>query len=754
MKKASLKKLLITFSALTLIGYGTILACADSDYWGWSADSNFSPETFVDQSYAPLFFSSDFFYKIGYDTQHPSRFNSEIIKDWSGYLENKIKEKDLNYFLTDSSSADVSDLALYYKKGKANKATKKWSSIIPLEDGKIKDFVLFLSDAQIVETYSTHRFDSWSYDPAQKPASITDNHLLKSIESKYRNHTDSFLKNRYWFLTIKSHFYSKNKEAAIKFFNSTHHLVPKNSLYYRALSYMAGIEYARKNYAKSNYLYSQVFDKCPAMRVVAAYSFHPQQQSDWKQALSMAKTPSDKAALWAIQGYYNDPEKAISEIYKLQPLSPHLDYLLTRIINIEEHKIAHLYQDKSLPELKKATKDSISKSKFKLVSRIAAAEKTDKPYLWNLAAGYLETLTANYQKAEHYYEKAKSTMPKTPLAIHQVRLLRFINSLSKINQPSELHQKSLLEDLKWLYFELPNSNIESLRYQNATAWSKKYLAALYRLQNNSAMVELFDPNPNFYDDDSLLSEMKNFLSKAKPTELEKIAIQNYHISLADINYFLAVKATYENKIPLAISLIKESGPHQKTILPGNPFLGGIKDCHDCDHRATQKKKYSSLEFLLTLKSLQENIHKKSDVYNNSLLLANAFYNISFFGNARVFYQGKIAGSASTPDMFRKPIRLLTTNTTLAKNYYQQAFEAAKNNQQRAKMHYMLAKCERNDYYNTKYYETGKTAWEIADDSINFIAWQGFKNLKDKYAKTPFYKEVINECGYFRTYVQK
>jgi len=100
MTQAFLKKLLIAFSALALLVYGTIYACADGD-WDWAFDSNFTPETFVDKSYSPLFLSSEVFYGIGHDTEHLTRFNSENIKDWSTYLEGKINVKDLTFFLAD-----------------------------------------------------------------------------------------------------------------------------------------------------------------------------------------------------------------------------------------------------------------------------------------------------------------------------------------------------------------------------------------------------------------------------------------------------------------------------------------------------------------------------------------------------------------------------------------------------------------------------------------------------------------------------
>jgi hypothetical protein len=749
-----LKKLLIAFSAITLLVYGTIYACGGGDDWGWSFDSNFAPETFVDKSYTPLFLSSDFFYGIGHDTEQVSRFNNENIKDWSAYLEGKINEKDLTFFLTDSSSADVTNLHLFYKKGKSNKVSEKWSKKINLEDSKTKNFLLFLNEAQTVEIYSTQHFDSWSYDETVKKEVISDSKSIQSLEQKYNDSKDSFLKNRYWFLVIKAYFYSNQQANGINFFNKTEKSTPKNTLYYRAVSYLAGIEYKQKQYAKSNYLYSIVFDKCPSMRVVSGYCFHPQQEKDWKQSLAMAKNNEEKSALWAIQGYYNDEEKAIAEIYKLQPKNPHIDYLLTRLINNQENKIDRSFKDKTVLENKKRTKDSIHKSTINLVAKIAQSNKTTQPYLWNIAAGYLETLNGNFKQADKYFDEADNKMPKTSLAIGQLRLLRFVNNLSKIDQLNSENEKTILADLSWLYLELPNKSIENLRYQNAAAWSQNYLASLYRSQKNTVMAEIFNRDSNFYDNEAQLLAMKTFLFKENKTEIEKIGASIYSVKGADINYFQGTKAAFQNKIPEAIAFMKQAEGIENTVFYGNPFLGNIKDCHDCEHLAPQKKKYTILDFLTIIQKMQDNIAKQSDLYNNNLLLGNAFYNITHFGNARLFHEGNIAGFGSSPDYFRDPIRDMITNCSLAKMYYQKAFASAKNNEQKAKTQYMIAKCERNDYYNKKYYSVNLSSWDIQDDKTNFIAWQGFKNLKTNYSKTKYYKEIINECGYFRIYLQK
>ena len=247
--------------------------------------------------------------------------------------------------------------------------------------------------------------------------------------------------------------------------------------------------------------------------------------------------------------------------------------------------------------------------------------------------------------------------------------------------------------------------------------------------------------------------MKAFLIKTNKTELEQVGQSVYGVKLAEINNFQAVKATFKNDIPAAIEFMKQSDSLQNTVFYGNPFNGGIKDCHDCDHVAYQKKKYSQLDFLTTIKTMQDKVAAKEEVYTNSLLLGNAFYNITHFGNARIFYESKIAGYGSSPYSFREPIKKMITDCSLAKMYYQKAFEAAKNKEQKAKCLYMIAKCERNEYYNKKYSAIANV-WEIPEEEVNFIAFDGFVKLKTNYSDTKYYQEVIGECGYFRTYVNQ
>lgn len=792
MKKIFLNKLFLISSTSLLFVYGIIYACADVDFGYFGYDSNFTPETFADKSYTPLFLSGDVFYGIGTDTEHNSRFNNDIKSDWNEYLKGKIDTKDIGYFLIGEgiereysekkkkaiNEVEVEQIHIFYKTKKSNPISVKWGKKINLNDGKIKSFLEFLYIAQKIETVSVNT-DFWSYDPVVAKT-IKDSKLIQSIENVYNTTSDPFLKNRYWFQTMKAHFYSNNKQKTIAFFNKTENSIAKTELYYRALAYVAGIHYKSKQYAVSNYLYALVFDKCPEMRVVTAYCFHPQNEKDWNKSLAMAKNNEEKAGLWAIHGYYKDEIKAIEKIYELDSKSEHLNYLLTRLVNKQEQNVNDSFfikseenspgKNQTIAQNRAGNKTAINKVAFDLVKRIAIDGKTNKLYVWDIALGYLQTLNGDYDNADANFNKTEKIMPKTDLAKDQLRLLRFVNNLSKIDKLSPKNEQTILADLNWLYHELPqkydrykaNDYTEVVfRYQNASEWSKAYLAALYREQSNMVMVELFEnsngnywENGNdFYDNQKNLVAMKEFLTKKNKTEIENIAADIYAYKLTDIYEFQAIQLTFKNKIPEAVAYLRQTDTIQNTVFYGNPFNGNIKDNHDFEYESYQKKKYTFIDFLTTIMTMQNNVEKNNDVYTNSLLLGNAFYNITHFGNARIFHEMSITGYGTGPYSFRDQIKDMITNCDLPKMYYQKAFEVATTKEQKAKCVYLISKCERNQYYNDKY-KKANSWWEIQDDKINFIAWNGFKTLKKDYSDTKYYQDVIAECGYFNTYINQ
>ncbi len=741
MRTNSFKKLAVLCSLVAFGTYGILFACADY-FWGYDYDSNFTPETYVDESYSPLFFApQDVFYSIGFESDYTSRFNQDVVTEWSEYLKGKFTTKELSFLLL-NDSADVRVKEMYSAVQKKQKLPIPYARLSGA-DAQVKGFVEFLYYAKEIEISSTTPLNSWNYEETQ-PAPVVSPKTIAQVEKFYNETTDAFLKNRYWFQTMKAYFYSSNKQGLLTFFEKTKSSVPQNVLYYRGLSYVAGVYYKKKDYATSNYLYSVVFDKCPALRTVTAYNYHPQEQKDFQASLALAKTPEEKSGLWALFGYYANEKTAIREIYKLNPASEHLDYLLTRLVNKEEVRLNDM-EFKSATAYKQTIKEQMNKDALQLVSSIAKEEKTDKPHLWNLAAGYLNILAGNHTQALQLIEKADKKGPKSELTSNQIRLLKLINTLSATTKMDEKAEGKLLPELDWLY-HIKDTEDEVFRYRNALGWSKRYIASLYAGQQNIVFAELFDANTTFYQTASNAEAMKVFLHKANKSPWERLAEGIYGITLSDIYEYQAVMSAYAGKLDEAITLMEQSAEGKNVELYGNPFNGKIKDCHDCDHAAPQKIKYTKLAFLKKMREMQSYVDKGQDVYNNSLLLGNAYYNMTYFGNARVVYYNDIINQyGNYIDKYYQPILL---SCTTANQYYEKAFNAAANAEQKAKCVYMMAKCERNAFY-TKEYHSKNDFW--GEPEVAFQAWNGFKKLKTEYSNTRYYKEVINECGYFSKY---
>lgn len=146
--------------------------------------------------------------------------------------------------------------------------------------------------------------------------------------------------------------------------------------------------------------------------------------------------------------------------------------------------------------------------------------------------------------------------------------------------------------------------------------------------------------------------------------------------------------------------------------------------------------------------MADKIAAGEDVFNNALLVGNAFCNASYFGNARAFYYNPIVGEHGISISNEHQDVLLSMQWV--KKYYDIAQKAATTKEEKAKMAYMLAKVERNNFYNTNYFMKADGYWGYAD--VMFKKWKGFEELKNQYADTQYYQEVIAECGYFRKYL--
>jgi hypothetical protein len=753
MKEMFSKKHLTTLISTFTVGTGIILACAGD--WGPEyGTSSFTPQAFVDSGYRPFFYSgSSFYYDIGYDTEHDSRFNESNVKDWSTYLGNGAPVAELQHLLNTATLASI-DSAANYANGKTKTLPLSMQSFLLLKklNSKTTSFINYLALAKKSEDFAVNNFEyAWDYESKKKNKTFNAAPLNTQLMQEFTKANDVFLKQRYWFQLKRSYFFNAPTQKAIEFFESNEKAFPKNDMYYRTMAYAAGIYYTLKNYTKANYYYSRVFDGCAALRTVAHYSFHPQEQADWNATLALCVNNEEKATLWQMLGiYYGDDMRAMQEIYTMNPKSEKLNILLTRAVNRQEQEFS-IWNDGVRDNVIKLKNDTTGNKLLAFVSQIAQAGNTSQPWMWHTATGYLYMLKGNTVKAAASYAQAEKKLPKEEMARLQLRLLKLVNTIAGTPKADSKLEKAILPELEWL------SNIKmedaEFRHSSALSWIKNTLSQRYKAQKEYIKAVCFNNYTEFYVNNSNIEAIKSFLSKPNKTPYEALYARFYTLTTNDLLEFQAIDATLHDKLDEAIAKM-ENIPAASVVLPGNPFNGRLQDCHDCDHEAPQKIKYTKLSLLKKMKEMEDKINAGQEVYTNAMLLANAFYNITHYGNARAFYENKIVGEFHySPFSFDDAFRVWATDMTLANKYYTQGLNAAKTDEQKAKCYFMLSKCERNKYYNDSIYVNRK--YEYGDDANlpDFKAWNGFRSLK-QYKTTKFYQEAIRECGYFRTYSQR
>ncbi len=737
-----------------------VWACSD---YGYDYEySSFSPEAFVSKDYTPFFYTEYIsYYGGGYGSMYErntERYNDQVLNDWHNYFDKQLDKTSLRYLLFKASAKGIDSVYQNFKgKMEVLPATMPQLKALKLNKKKVATFFDYLLLAKSCESFAaTDIVYSWDPQPAINAPAAMETTLLKSLKAA----KDPFIKQRIWFQLVRYYYFLEKEDApqqpqqskTLRAFEEGKNISGQNLMYYRTLGYVAGWYYQNKNYAMSNYLNSLCYSYSAEAKVPSEWSFHPQEESDWDKTLGMAKTTAEKVTLWHLLGIHYDPQRAVQEIVKLDPKSEKLDLLLSRIINITEYQHYDYYR---------AEPDSTSKANLeqniRLVSQIALKNNTAKPYYWNLAAGYLNFIGHHYRDARTFYTQAKKQLPKDDqLMMAQYKILDwtlFIKELKKIDAATEA---KMTEPLNWFAnLKDGKDTIPSLRFYKALNESISNISELYKKQGDLVKANAFKSYHEFYASNGRIEQMKTFLQKSIKTDFERAMLRYYPFDMHDLYYHQALMLAYQDKIDEAIAMMNksESGGY---AMQANPFNMRLNDCHDCDHAMKQTKTLYAIDVLKAMQKMKGDISAGKNVYNNASLLANAFYNITFYGNSRVFYQTEVMqAGGNTPFEIPETFKPMILSNKIAEKYYLMAAAATQNKEQKARSIFMASKCERNGSYNLSYINPGKPDASYWNTDVNEVFFgQHFASLKAQYQDTKFYKEVLKECGYFRSYDRK
>lgn len=742
---------LVAFSGSTLLVSGVIWACA----WYEEDDASvFSPEYFVDSQYSPFFYDgSNTYYDNAYNSStenrynNNARYNDQLVKDWDGYLQHGLAEEALVKLLFTTSRKGIDSIQRKLN-GKLAVLPPAYPDVAAFtgDKKKLQALVSYLLIAKDCETFAVR--DEWR-EWEDKPVVQVNATLEMVLRTAFEQSKDDFIRQRLLFQLTRYYYFQDRFSASagtvktaatdnskiVTLFRKYETTFPQNLIYYRTLGYVAGYYYYHGNYALSNYLYSQGYNYSLEMKIPSKWSFHPQEEADWQQTLQLAKSKEEQITLWHMLGMEYDPARAIREITALDPASEKADLLLSRLINIRE-----------------AGGDSAA-ADLQVVDAVAHGNKTTRPYYWNLGAGYLHYLKKDYKAATGFYAAAQKQLPSGNRYLQaQHRLLNILLYVDQVTKIDSRTEARLTEQLTWLAdLRDKTDTVQYLRFDYAVGAVAATLSEKYTKQGDAVKAVCFKNETAFYEDNNLILALEQLLNKPDKTAFEKVMLRYYPLKIEDLYYHQATMAVYRENLDEAIALMQKAGEKSAFELAGNPFNGRLNDCHDCDHEAVQKTKYTPLSFLTTMKKTKTEMDAGRDVYRNALLLANAYYNITHHGNARLFYESAIISGSSDAAGLYEAFRPMLTSAAIAEKYYLVALRNAANNEQRARCTFMAAKCERNTFYN--WLDTQPdSARGTYDNPVLPPAGKYFQSLKANYAQSAYYKEVLKECGYFRYYV--
>lgn len=762
------------------------------DYYFDGSFKIFEEELFDIKNLEPFYLTEYMFNNIDEDASIGPRLDN--LKEWLSYFDNKPTIDDLEKFIYDS---DKKDLQSFIGGSIISDKWKDNSVIIFVDKQKLNKSISYLLFAKEVEPHVA--FSTGWEEPKRDFAAM--NLLLTEAIERYGKLKNSFFKERFAYQAIRLAHYSKQYKKTIELFKKYFNKSNLKSLMSQwSFGHYAGATKSLDNVAKSNVLFARLFDICPSRSRQSLISF----KFDWKdsllaEALKECENNHDRVLVYALNAYKNDYFRAgaIDNIYKYEPDSPYLLLILSRAISMLEQETLPEktpwsgYQGYLNPDYNYGYYRSDS-SLYKVVSKIADENKTQKSYLWNFAAGYVSTLQGHTQVAEKYFFEAKRLCPKNNLDfVKRVQIAEVICKVNSINKIDGKTEEWLVKDVKWLKKTRP---LKKLRAEDALLYIMNTLAKKYWAQGdtlkshfcfgisgkNKPWEDFFTTLSPFRYDLSLdyhkqpVEQIYRAIKEYEPwyrketTEWMRFLIENYYYSIKELDYILAKKYIAKGMFEEAIEKLKSHINNEDYYHPNvdetqkfmaDPFIIHINDCHDCDFMLTKDTVYTLLSFsrkMIELKKLPESEKDNQKTAEYYFLLVNGYYNITYYGNSWMVSCFNTRGKLTSYYVGGENFDLY--DCSRAEEYYLKAAKTTPDKEFAAECYFMASKCEQNRFYNEEHPETYK--WYsnkklIDKETIKFENYKTyFEKMANDYSNTKFYTEALKECKYFNYFATK
>ena len=736
MARKTFQTILRSFSLLIFIVLPTnIFSCGWSESFETSRLALFRAELPSFVKLDRYVYSSDLY---NYSIRISDRDQDVNCQEWVNKLDKNIKPIDVYEILYATQSEKFQNAV---ESDSLESRFKGNSFIASLNLPKNKPFLKYISVAKQSEYNSEidgkwegwEKIDGYGYENEDNYSESNPD-----FESLITRQTDSFLKQRYAFLDLRHCFYEKNNLAVQNLYNKYFKNNSKTIIAEWAKYYMAvGLE----NKIEANYLLSQTLVSSDDKAFASVQHF---EDEIIEKTLLLAKNDTEKGIIKSIPLLAN-PAPTIIELSEIASLIPNNDifyFLIQREVNkLEDWIFTPKYSNSTYSNHFQITDETIDYEKAKLEN-----EQKDLKYLQDLKSLLIaiETKSIGQQKdflnaaiaqlcfigdkidegknrSNLISDKANSsiqvqknvllslvTLKQNDLKTDetQEKLYTYFNEIDNAATENETLFKSLYslcsiasDDFKanndvvtagLLFMKSNNKNDSFYDYSFDNNYNKKYFYDYIGYFDRNA-------NPNNIDDLIALAQ------KTNKSNFERYVCSG-NVS-SDINIYRDLKGTLafrNNDLALAQKTFAEMPKDfwaknyvYKDYLNENPFFPKALNYANPNRKFDYK--FNKADFVSEMILLE-----KSNSAANNLKLANAYFNVSAYGNAWMMTSYEQSSGSYNDyiygDSLENQKKFGLGNyfyLNLAKKYYQKALELSNSKEQKAVCSLMIFEC---DYY--------------------------------------------------------
>ncbi|MBC7641072.1 MAG: hypothetical protein H7174_01840 [Flavobacterium sp.] len=705
-------------------------------------------------------------------------------QEWANKLDPKIKVNDVYEILYNTNSEYFQNTI---NTKELSEKFKENSFVISLNLSINKAFLDYVAFAKQLEYGSNidGKWENWDNleDKNQENNPAATSNIRQKINDLISKQSDAFLKQRYAFLSLRANFYEQNHSEVQRlynnyFVNNSKTIIGQWAKYYMALGLQDEV--------KTNYYLSQILMNSDDKANACVQHF---KENLLDETLFLAKNDTEKGIIKSIPLLQN-PSPTINELKDISKLIPDnalFAFLIQREVNkIEDWIFAPQYSNNSVNYYDLKSQEDYEKAKAEnkikdfeylkdlkvlLINILPKTTGQQKDFL-TTAIAQLCFINDEIQEGSQFVNKI--SIDSNPSIQVQKNVQMALIALKQDDSKTEATQEKLFNYFNEIENAVENDNtlfksmytlygIASKDFYNKNDIATAGLLFMKsKNKQNNFSEHLYNENYNYpksyyefigYFDRLAqpkdIDDLIKLAEKPNKTNFEKY-ICSGNIN-PEINAYLDLKGTLafrNNNLELALESFEKitkdfwyNNYEFKNYLNENPFFPKALNYANENRKFTYD--FNKTNFVKEMIQLRDT--KSASAY---LKLANAYYNISSYGNAWMMTSYELSGGSYNDYLYgdssenHKKYGLGNyLNLNLSKQYYQKALKLSKNQEQKAVCSLMIFECDydnSNNFYVDGILKNFKFGNEIYD--FNSI----YKNTK-VFAKynCPLLEQFVN-----------